>query len=98
MIVLSPLLSDDVAEALAELTRSGRAMLVVDTLPSQITVPDESEWTELAWRIQMLHRENLVAALPGRGVPLVPWLGGGSLDAVLRGLAKLATVPRAVGR
>jgi uncharacterized protein (DUF58 family) len=98
VIVLSPLLSDDVADALAELTRSGRAMLVVDTLPAQVTVPEQNEWTELAWQIQMLHRENLVAALLSRGVPLVPWLGAGSLDAVLRGLSRLATVPRAVGR
>jgi len=98
VIVLSPLLSDDVADALAELTRSGRAMLVVDTLPEQVEVPEHGQWTELAWQIQMLHRENLAAALLARGVPIVPWLGAGSLDAVLHRLSRLATVPRAVGR
>lgn len=98
VIVLSPLLSDDVAEALAELTRSGRAMLVVDTLPPEVQVPEQGPWTELAWQIQMLHRENLAAALLSRGVPIVPWLGAGSLDAVLRQLSRLATVPKAVGR
>jgi len=98
VIVLSPLLSDDIANALAELTRSGRAMLVVDTLPEQVTIPEHGPWTELAWQIQMLHRENLAAALLSHGVPIVPWLGAGSLDMVLRGLSRLATVPRAVPR
>jgi len=98
VIVLSPLLSDDAANALAELTRSGRAMLVVDTLPEGVAIPEYGPWTELAWQIQMLHRENLAAVLLGHGVPIVPWLGAGSLDAVLLGLSRLATVPRAVSR
>jgi uncharacterized protein (DUF58 family) len=98
VIVLSPLLSDEIASALAERTRAGRAMLVVDTLPDQVTLPEHGPWTELAWQIQMLHRENLAAALLGRGVPIVPWQGAGSLDAVLLGLSRLATAPRAVVR
>jgi uncharacterized protein (DUF58 family) len=98
VIVLSPLLSDDIANALAEVARSGRAMLVVDTLPEQVTIPEHGPWTELAWQIQMLHRENLAATLVRRGVPIVPWLGAGSLDAVLLGLSRMAGVPRAVAR
>jgi uncharacterized protein (DUF58 family) len=97
-IVLSPLLSDDIANALAELTRSGRTMLVVDTLPQQVDVPERGPWTELAWQLQMLHRENLAAALRAHGVPIVEWLGSGSLDAVLLGLSRTATAPRAVAR
>jgi hypothetical protein len=71
---------------------------VVDTLPEQVTIPEHGPWTELAWQIQMLHRENLAAALVRRGVPIVPWLGSGSLDAVLLGLSRMAGVPRAVAR
>jgi uncharacterized protein (DUF58 family) len=97
-IVLSPLLSDDIANALAELTRSGRTMLVVDTLPQQVDVPEHGPWTDLAWQLQMLHRENLAAALRAHGVPIVEWLGSGSLDAVLLGLSRTATAPRVVAR
>ncbi|MFL6164142.1 MAG: DUF58 domain-containing protein [Jatrophihabitantaceae bacterium] len=98
VIVLSPLLSDEIANALAELTRSGRAMLVVDTLPEQVVLPEHGPWTELAWQIQMLHRDNLAGALLEHGVPIVPWLGAGSLDAVLLGLSRMAIAPRAVPR
>ena len=73
-------------------------MLVVDTLPQQVDVPEHGPWTELAWQIQMLHRENLAAALRAHGVPIVEWLGSGSLDAVLLGLSRTATVPRAAAR
>lgn len=95
VIVLSPLLSDEVGQALAGLTRAGRSMIVVDTLPDRIELPELSDWTELAWRIQMLRRENLAASLAAHGVPVVPWLGSGSLDAVLLGLSRMAGAPRA---
>jgi len=98
VIVLSPLLSDDIADAIAELRRSGRTMLVVDTLPQQVALPERGDWTELAWQLQLLHRDNLVAALAVHGVPVVPWLGAGSLDAVLVGLSRLAAMPKAISR
>ncbi|HEX2903606.1 MAG TPA: DUF58 domain-containing protein [Jatrophihabitans sp.] len=94
VIVLSPLLSDEVGQALAGLTRAGRSMIVVDTLPDRIELTELGQWTKLAWRVQLLRRDNLVAALAAHGVPAVPWLGAGSLDAVLLGLSRLAAAPR----
>ena len=95
VIVLSPLLEESIAGALAQARRAGRSLLVVDTLPEQVTVPEHGPWTELAWQLQMLQRENLADALVEHGVPIVPWLGAGSLDAVLRGLSRTARAPRA---
>jgi uncharacterized protein (DUF58 family) len=94
VIVLSPLLSDELAGAVAELARSGRSVVLVDTLPGGVLLPDPGDWTELAWRIQLLHRQNLISALATHGVPVVAWQGSGSLDEVLIGLSRAATAPR----
>ncbi len=93
-IVLSPLLSDDLPEALAGLARAGRSIIVVDTLPTEIELPEESSWTKVAWRIEMLRRSNRISSLQTHGVPVVPWLGSGSLDAVLLELSRTAMAPR----
>ncbi|HJQ03325.1 MAG TPA: DUF58 domain-containing protein [Jatrophihabitans sp.] len=94
VIVLSPLLSDELAGAVAELARSGRSVVLVDTLPDNVLLPDPGEWTGLAWRIQLLHRRNLISALASFGVPVVAWQGSGSLDEVLIGLSRAAMAPR----
>lgn len=93
-IVLSPLLSDDLTESLAGLARAGRSIIVVDTLPATIELPEESGWTQVAWRIEMLRRNNRISSLQTHGVPVVPWLGSGSLDAVLLELSRTAMAPR----
>lgn len=94
VIVLSPLLSDEVSDAVAELARGGRSAVLVDTLPDGPLLPDPGDWTELAWRIQLLHRQNLIAGLADYGVPVVTWQGSGSLDQVLIGLSRAALAPR----
>ncbi len=94
VIVLSPLLSDEVPAAVAELARGGRSAVLVDTLPDGPLLPDPGDWTELAWRIQLLHRQNLIAGLADYGVPVVAWQGSGSLDQVLIGLSRAAITPR----
>jgi uncharacterized protein (DUF58 family) len=96
VIVLSPLLTEEVATALAGLARAGRSIVIVDTLPGSIELPRHSDWTEVAWQLQMLHRDNLIGGLSGHGVPIVAWLGAGSLDAVLRNLSRTAAAPRAL--
>lgn len=95
VIVLSPLLGDELAAQLAGLARAGRAVVLVDTLPPDVVLPRDSDWTELAWRMQVLHRQNLAGALAEAGVPVVPWQGSGSLDQVLAGLSRIATAPKA---
>jgi uncharacterized protein (DUF58 family) len=94
VIVLSPLLSDEVSAAVAELARGGRSAVLVDTLPDGPVLPNPGDWTELAWRIQLLHRQNLIAGLADYGVPVVAWQGSGSLDQVLIGLTRAAIAPR----
>jgi uncharacterized protein (DUF58 family) len=94
VIMLSPLLSTAVAAEAAGLSRAGRSVLVVDTLPDEVALPERGPWMELAWRLQLIERSNLVAALADHGVPVVPWLGRGSLDQVLAGLARTARAAR----
>jgi len=94
VIMLSPLLSAAVATEAAGLSRAGRSVLVVDTLPSEVALPEPDPWITLAWRLRLIERSNLVAALADHGVPVVPWLGSGSLDQVLAGLSRTARAAR----
>ncbi|HEV2887196.1 MAG TPA: hypothetical protein VGX49_09825, partial [Jatrophihabitans sp.] len=94
VIVLSPLLSTAVAAEAAGLSRAGRSVLVVDTLPADVALPEQGPWMELAWRMQLIERSNLARALADHGVPVVPWLGSGSLDQVLAGLTRNARAAR----
>lgn len=94
VIVLSPLLSAEAAVEAAGLSRAGRSVLVVDTLPADVVLPERGPWLELAWRVQLAERNGLVGALADHGVPVVPWLGSGSLDQVLAGLSRTARAAR----
>jgi uncharacterized protein (DUF58 family) len=94
VIVLSPLLSTEVAAEAAGLSRAGRSVLVVDTLPVDVALPEQAPWMALAWRIQLIERANLARALADHGVPVVPWLGAGSLDQVLTGLSRTSRAAR----
>jgi uncharacterized protein (DUF58 family) len=94
VIVLSPLLTAEVAAEAAGLSRAGRAVLVVDTLPADVELPERGPWTDLAWRLRLIERANLAAALADHGVPVVPWSGSGSLDQVLTGLSRTARAAR----
>jgi uncharacterized protein (DUF58 family) len=94
IIVLSPLLDPRTAAMLARLARSGRFVIAVDTLGSaQVELPDVP-YMAVAQRFWTLERENLIGQLREHGVPVVPWAGAGSLDAVLRDVSRLATAPR----
>ncbi|WP_232534245.1 DUF58 domain-containing protein [Plantactinospora sp. KBS50] len=96
VVVLTPLLDDRSAEMLARLARAGRFVVAVDTLPAAAP-GDRSSVAQLAHRLWRLDRENIVGQLRDHGVPVVTWAGSGSLDLVLRDVARLATAPR-VGR
>ena len=58
------------------------------------SLPDPGEWTELAWRIQLLHRRNLISALAELRRAGGAWQGSGSLDEVLIGLSRAASAPQ----
>ncbi|SDY73523.1 Uncharacterized conserved protein, DUF58 family, contains vWF domain [Micromonospora pattaloongensis] len=98
VVVLTPLVDPRSAAMLARLARSGRFVVAVDTLPEQSAPPRRGQWTEVAHRMWRLDRENTIGQLREHGVPVVAWAGAGSLDLVLRDVARLASAPKAVGR
>jgi uncharacterized protein (DUF58 family) len=98
VVVLTPLVDARSGEMLARMTRSGRFVVAVDTLPAAVRPTWSGTWTALAHRLWRLERDNTVGQLREHGVPVVPWAGAGSLDLVLRDVTRLASAPRAVGR
>ncbi|MCX4386637.1 DUF58 domain-containing protein [Micromonospora peucetia] len=98
VVVLTPLLDERSAEMLARLARSGRFVVAVDTLPADLTPPKDRGWAEVAYRLWRLDRETMIGQLREHGVPVVRWAGAGSLDEVLRDVARMATAPRVNNR
>jgi uncharacterized protein (DUF58 family) len=94
VVVLTPLIDPRSADMLARLTQSGRFTVAVDTLPPGVTPPQASPWTPLATRLWRIERDNVLGRLREHGVPVVAWAGAGSLDLVLRDVARLASGPR----
>ncbi|MGC5583221.1 DUF58 domain-containing protein [Ornithinimicrobium sp. W1679] len=92
VVMISALVSPDALTQAATLAARGLAVVVVDALvdPRQGTVVPSGERDPLArtaWRIRMLERDREIRAIRAQGVAVVPWLGPGSLDVVLRELA-----------
>lgn len=94
IVVLTPLIDTRSAPVLARLARSGRYVLAVDTLPPELPAPQIGAYSEVAFRLWRLEREQMVEALREHGLPVVPWGGAGSLDQVLRDISRLAVGPR----
>ncbi|WP_018254156.1 DUF58 domain-containing protein [Salinispora mooreana] len=98
VVVLTPLLDERSAQMLARLAWSGRFVVAVDTLPADLAPSRERRWSEAAHRLWRLDRDTMLRQLREHGVPVVRWAGAGSLDEVLRDVARLATAPRAGAR
>jgi uncharacterized protein (DUF58 family) len=94
LIALTPLASDAIFEVLGLLGRNGSALVVVDTMPADVRPDWQGEWTDLAFRLWRLEREASIGRLGALGVPVVPWIGAGSLDAVLLDISQTARAPR----
>jgi uncharacterized protein (DUF58 family) len=94
VVVLTPLLDARSAAMLAGLARAGRFVVAVDTLPTGLTAPTGGGWSNVAFRLWRLERENTIGQLREHGVPVVAWAGAGSLDMVLRDVARLASAPK----
>lgn len=98
VIVLSPMLAESIGTATATLVRRGLPVLVIDTLPSN-AAPAVADGTDpvlagLAWRMRKVEREQVLGRLTTLGCPVVAWRGPGTLDAVLRRLARRAQLPQ----
>jgi len=94
VVLLSPMVGRTVYERAAALFRRGHPLVVVDTLPADAAPAEETEWTGLALRLWRLQRATRLHRLAELGVPIVPWRGEGSLDLVLRDLARAGSAPR----
>ena len=102
VVVLSPMLSPEVGTAAATLLRRGLPVMVVDTLPTDVS-PAVMEGTDpqvadLAWRMRRLERDEVLARLAALGCPVVTWRGPGTVDEVMRRLARRAQLPRVSAR
>jgi uncharacterized protein (DUF58 family) len=98
VIVLSPMLSDAIATATATLVRRGLPVVVIDTLPRGMAL-EVAEGTDpavaaLAWRMRVLERDQVLARLASLGCPVVAWRGPGTVDDVMRRLARRAQLPQ----
>lgn len=94
VVLLSPLTHPDALAAVATVARSGRSVVAVDTLPTDLHPDRRSDWTPLAFRIWRLRRSADLDRLSELGVPVVAWGGAGSLDQVLRDATRAARAAR----
>lgn len=98
VIVLSPMLDNLAVGVAVTLMRRGLPTMVVDTMSGQVS-PEVARATSpevarAAWRLRLLERESTLDRLGRSGCPVVVWRGPGTLDEVLRRLARRARVPR----
>lgn len=98
VVMLSPMLSEQAVSATVTLARHGLSVVVVDTLPGDVHLVEDDPRVRLAWRMRLLEREALLQKVQLAGVPVVPWHGPGTLDEVLRRLARRAPLPGTVRR
>lgn len=98
VVVLSTMLSREIGTAAATLLRRGLPVMVVDTLP-ETAEPVLTEGTDprvaaLAWRMRRVERDQVLDRLASLGCPVVPWRGPGTVDEVMRRLARRAQLPQ----
>jgi len=101
VVVLSPMLTPEVTTVMVTLARRGLTVVVVDTLTPEIfPEPARNPRTaaRLAWRIRLVERQMQITEVTRRGIPVVPWHGPGTLDEVLRRLARRSRTPRLMTR
>ena len=92
-VVLSPLISSEALDRAVSLGRHGLPVVVIDTLPESVST-DVDPVAALAWRIRLLERRREIRRVRQSGIPVVRWLGPGSLDEFLRDVARRASAPR----
>ena len=69
-----------------------------EQLAGLVPEQDLSPGARLAWRIRLLERSREMTRTRLSGVPIVTWVGPGTLDLVLRDLARQRRAPRMVTR
>jgi uncharacterized protein (DUF58 family) len=92
-VMLTPLVTREALDRAVSLGRHGLPVVVIDTMPDHIATADDP-YTVLAWRIRLLERRREIRRVQQVGVPVVRWLGPGSLDPFLRDVARRSSAPR----
>jgi uncharacterized protein (DUF58 family) len=98
VVVLSPLMSRTALQHALALRRNGLTVVVVDTLPADLVADANDAADALARRVRLLERSVDVARVREVGIPVIAWRGPGSLDPVLRDMARRSSAPRLVRR
>ncbi len=85
VVMLSPLVSRSTLQRAASMAGRRMTVVVIDCLPADIVtrLADDPEQA-LSWRIRLMEREREIRRVNEAGVPVVRWVGPGSLDEVLR--------------
>ena len=94
--VLSPMFFTPLVTATASLQRSGASVVVIDTIGDVMDRANDDRLAlpSLAARMQKVERDDRLGRLAALGTPVVPWQGPGTVDTVLRQLARRGQVPR----
>lgn len=89
-VLISPLLSEVPMQIAALASGRGLGVIVLDVLDAdQLRAGARAASTdEVAIRLRLLERAQEIDAIRARGVPVTTWQGAGSLDVVLRQLAR----------
>jgi uncharacterized protein (DUF58 family) len=91
VVMLSAMVSPRALQRAVTIADRGLTTLVIDCLPADITENDPNDpYLRIAWRIRLLERDREIRRVRESGIPVVPWMGPGSLDAVLRDLHRHA--------
>jgi hypothetical protein len=102
VVVLGPMLSEELATVSVRLLRRGVPVIVVDTLPPDaaptVAAETDPEIASLAWRMRLIERRHVLERLAAAGMPVVPWHGPRTLEEVVRRLALRAQLPRTMTR
>ena len=111
VVLLSGLVSAEPLTHAVRLARTGHSVVVVDTLPAElsgggadddtlrsVTGVEDPRLARLVWRLRLLDREREARRCAAAGVPVLPWRGPGSLDTVIRGASRRSRGARVVTR
>ncbi len=88
VVMVSAMVSPDATTSAALLAAAGFSVVIIDTLDDEVQRREEDAVALLAWRLRMVERDLEITAISRRGVPVVPWVGPGSLDMALRQLGR----------
>ncbi|MDQ6772607.1 MAG: DUF58 domain-containing protein [Candidatus Dormibacteraeota bacterium] len=98
VLALSPLLDSRAVHALLDLRGRGRDLCLIELPATDYVRPGRRPAEQLAFRLWELEAEALRSRFLALGVPVVPWSGDGSLQAVLATAAEFRRGVRSVAR